>query len=76
MKNRFVDAFQNGVFPSSKKVQEKQTKEEEKQTEEKTIPVWVLVNDYTFTKIKKEVHDFVIRGLEPKQIKSRLLTII
>ena len=35
IKNLIIDAFQNGVFPLSKKVQETQTKEKEKQTEEK-----------------------------------------
>ena len=65
-RNKIIDAFQNGVFLAPKKAlknaPEKQTEEEEKQT----IPEWVLVSDYDFTKIKEKLDDSVVNNLGPK----------
>ena len=62
IRNRIIDALQNGVYPLPKKVQEKQTNKEEKQTEEKTIPDWVKISNHGFKRIQEAVNEHIKKG--------------
>ena len=62
IRNSIIDAFQNDVFPSPKKVQEKHTKEEGNQTEEKAIPDWVKISNYAFKRMQEYVNEYIKKG--------------
>ena len=46
-------------FHHLEKVQEKQTKVQEKQSEEKTIPDWVKISNYAFKGIQEDVNEYI-----------------
>ena len=58
IRNKIIDAFQNGVFPSPKSVQKYRLKKKKK-TEEKTVPELVNVSDYTFKRIQADVNEYL-----------------
>ena len=49
-------------FHRLKKYKKKQTKEEQKQTEEKIIPDWVKISNYTFKETQEDVNEYTKKG--------------